>query len=327
MIVTCVQAAWFCSQCIARMSSGLAISLLELNTFAHCVSAFFIYGFWWHKPYDVTSHTFIQSEILDFLFLRNAAVKASQRPDDISGEPTVELYVEDAVGAREHLAEVNLKRVRPEQEDDGDFLNVTERDMIPGTRFSLKKIGSTGTGNCAFFLPKQSMIHWQRLWCFLDETSFAVASVDTLKTQSQPERRFKNLRGDLGDFLVAIFLPGPKLDSVHSTHLSGHETPPPICPDIGGRDDPNRTEPYFIVGWRSLLSGSRDRRMAPKDRKSCRTSPFGIRKHHLIINRPWSINWSRCAVPSSRRLHDVSAMPLIETMTAILDSRFADALL
>jgi hypothetical protein len=88
-IIACVQAAWFCSQCIARMSSGLAISPLELNTFAHCVSAFFIYGFWWHKPYDVTSHTFIQSEILDFLFLRNAAVKASQRPDDISGEPTV----------------------------------------------------------------------------------------------------------------------------------------------------------------------------------------------------------------------------------------------
>jgi hypothetical protein len=118
------------------------------------------------------------------------------------------LYVEDAVGAREHLAEVNLKRVRPEQEDDGDFLKVTERDMIPGTRVSLKKIGSTGTANCAFFLPKQSMIHWQRLWCFLDETSFAVASVDTLKTQSQPERRFKNLRGDFGDFLVATFFPG-----------------------------------------------------------------------------------------------------------------------
>jgi hypothetical protein len=44
-LITCIQAAWFCSQCIARMSTGIAISLLELNTFAHCVSAFSIYGF------------------------------------------------------------------------------------------------------------------------------------------------------------------------------------------------------------------------------------------------------------------------------------------
>ena len=48
--ITCAQALWFCSQCIARLSQDMAISLLELNTFAHCISAFFIYVFWWHKP-------------------------------------------------------------------------------------------------------------------------------------------------------------------------------------------------------------------------------------------------------------------------------------
>jgi hypothetical protein len=37
----------------------MAISLLELNTFAHCISAFFIYLFWWHKPYDVTTHVYL----------------------------------------------------------------------------------------------------------------------------------------------------------------------------------------------------------------------------------------------------------------------------
>ena len=58
--ITCAQALWFCSQCIARLSQDMAISLLELNTFAHCISAFFIYVFWWHKPYDVATHVYIE---------------------------------------------------------------------------------------------------------------------------------------------------------------------------------------------------------------------------------------------------------------------------
>jgi hypothetical protein len=58
-LITCAQAFWFCSQCIARLSQNMAVSLLELNTFAHCISAFFIYVFWWHKPYDVATHAYI----------------------------------------------------------------------------------------------------------------------------------------------------------------------------------------------------------------------------------------------------------------------------
>jgi len=64
-MITCTQAFWFCPQCIARLSQDMAISLIELNTFAHCISAFFIYAFWWHKPYDVEAHVYIdQSELL-----------------------------------------------------------------------------------------------------------------------------------------------------------------------------------------------------------------------------------------------------------------------
>jgi hypothetical protein len=59
--LTCAQALWFCAQCVARLSRNMAISLLELNTFAHCISAFFIYVFWWHKPYDVATHVYIVS--------------------------------------------------------------------------------------------------------------------------------------------------------------------------------------------------------------------------------------------------------------------------
>jgi len=64
-MITCTQSFWFCSQCIARLSQDMAISLIELNTFAHCISAFFIYAFWWHKPYDVETHVYVdQSELL-----------------------------------------------------------------------------------------------------------------------------------------------------------------------------------------------------------------------------------------------------------------------
>ena len=67
--ITCVQAIWFCSQCIARLREDLAVSLLELNTFAHCISTLLIYVFWWDKPYDVETHTFVESKSLDFAFL------------------------------------------------------------------------------------------------------------------------------------------------------------------------------------------------------------------------------------------------------------------
>lgn len=64
--ITCVQAMWFCTQCIARLSGNLAVSLLELNTFAHCISTLLIYIFWWDKPYDVEAHTLVESKSLDF---------------------------------------------------------------------------------------------------------------------------------------------------------------------------------------------------------------------------------------------------------------------
>jgi hypothetical protein len=69
-LITCTQALWFCAECIARLCNNMAVSLLELNTFAHCISAFFIYVFWWHKPYDVLTHAHVNSIELyqDYLF-------------------------------------------------------------------------------------------------------------------------------------------------------------------------------------------------------------------------------------------------------------------
>jgi hypothetical protein len=40
--IVCVQAFWFCIQCLARLSQGLPITLLELNTFIHALCALLI---------------------------------------------------------------------------------------------------------------------------------------------------------------------------------------------------------------------------------------------------------------------------------------------
>jgi len=196
-----VQAAWFCSQCISRMRSDMAISLLELNTFAHCVSAFFIYGFWWHKPHDINSHAFVQSEILDFVFLKHVAIEASRHGH---GNDTVELYAYDSFEAEVHLDSVSVFLRHFHPEENNMFLKITDRDMVPGTGFSLRL---PGPGSPFFLLHKDSLAHWQRLWRFTVEISFAIASVDPKNALLQPKRRLKNIRGDTMDILLKIILP------------------------------------------------------------------------------------------------------------------------
>ena len=58
--LVCVQAAWFCVQCVFRLICGLSISLLELNTFVHAVCALLIYLLWWNKPLDVDQPTILE---------------------------------------------------------------------------------------------------------------------------------------------------------------------------------------------------------------------------------------------------------------------------
>lgn len=57
--IVCIQAAWFCAQCIARIAQGMPVSLLELNTFAHAVCALLVYILWWSKPLDVQEPTVV----------------------------------------------------------------------------------------------------------------------------------------------------------------------------------------------------------------------------------------------------------------------------
>jgi hypothetical protein len=179
----------------------MAISLLELNTFAHCVSAFFIYGFWWHKPYDVTSHTFLQSKMLDFLFLRRTAVEACRQPGHVQGTGVVDLLAYNDLGAEVVLAKMSLyahQDIRmTKREKDKLFLVITEQDFICGTglffRRSTKPRDKYGhfaygkstrtprkppTASRFFFLPKQSLVHWQRFWQFTSQNSFSMTGID-----------------------------------------------------------------------------------------------------------------------------------------------------
>ena len=59
-VVAFWQALWFVAQFITRVSQGLHVSLLELNTILHVVCASVAYFvFWFHKPLDIMQSTLI----------------------------------------------------------------------------------------------------------------------------------------------------------------------------------------------------------------------------------------------------------------------------
>jgi len=58
--IVCLQAIWFCVQCISRLAQHLSISFLELNTFAHAICTLLAYSLWWSKPLDIGEPTLIK---------------------------------------------------------------------------------------------------------------------------------------------------------------------------------------------------------------------------------------------------------------------------
>ena len=65
--LVCLQALWFCLQCISRLSDHLPISLLEINTFAHALCTLIIYLMWWYKPQGIDEPSLIQGEAMERL--------------------------------------------------------------------------------------------------------------------------------------------------------------------------------------------------------------------------------------------------------------------
>ncbi len=61
-VLVCLQAIWFCVQCIVRVAQSQDISFLEINTFAHAVCVPLTYALWWHKPLDIESPSLMAGE-------------------------------------------------------------------------------------------------------------------------------------------------------------------------------------------------------------------------------------------------------------------------
>jgi hypothetical protein len=55
--IMCLQALWFCACVIGRLAQRLPLTVLELNTGAHCVCTLLRYLFWWNKPLDIVVPT------------------------------------------------------------------------------------------------------------------------------------------------------------------------------------------------------------------------------------------------------------------------------
>ena len=63
--LVCLQASWFCVQCLVRVGQALPVTLLEINTFAHSVCALLVYILWWYKPLDVEQPTYLPVKGVD----------------------------------------------------------------------------------------------------------------------------------------------------------------------------------------------------------------------------------------------------------------------
>jgi hypothetical protein len=61
--VASIQIFWFFSQLLGRLSSNITISLIEWFTLAYVICAFFMYGFWWYKPFDVQTPLLIYPDL------------------------------------------------------------------------------------------------------------------------------------------------------------------------------------------------------------------------------------------------------------------------
>lgn len=208
--ITCMQVFWFCASCLARLCDHKAISLLELITFAHCVCALIVYLLWWHKPYDVTSHTTISPEICDFEHLmsqcrdlRGCDNHRTERTDTLSLPGPLSAYIKAyeesstvcqvLLGSEYTVPPIDVHRIRH-----GEF--------IPGTGFYLHnplhpEQDDTSTNDddrYIYLVSHQRLNVWQNLW-FLLERRPTMQALLNLSDNRRSEKLFVNRIGNLDD--------------------------------------------------------------------------------------------------------------------------------
>lgn len=76
--ITTVQMTWFCIQCLARWIEGLAVSTLEVTTFATILATLNSLFFWYHKPLDAQYPIVLQTQSRVAEILIAAGERASQ---------------------------------------------------------------------------------------------------------------------------------------------------------------------------------------------------------------------------------------------------------
>ena len=131
--IVCLQALWFCVQCITRVSQRKAISLLELNTFVHALCALLIYALWWYKPQSIEEPTLLQGqkqwEMCAFLCMNSKPTSDWYKMEEANGGPEFGAkevfprmaitWVPDAAGepapASNRIANPGTYSVSPEQ--------------------------------------------------------------------------------------------------------------------------------------------------------------------------------------------------------------------
>lgn len=86
--IICLQALWFCIQCVVRLAQRLPLSLLEVNTAVHALAALAVYILWWHKPLDIELPTALRMDDPDKVqFLVRMLDKYSPCFQNLKGKP------------------------------------------------------------------------------------------------------------------------------------------------------------------------------------------------------------------------------------------------
>jgi hypothetical protein len=210
--ITCAQALWFCSQCIARLSQDMAISLIELNTFAHCISAFFIYAFWWHKPYDVETHVYIRSpELLyqhsfaeatsgtRFLKYGNHHEDFQIRERDSSGQwitggtVRLESYTPILSPTPEEYPHLYWPPGHPDSKPDRYPHKIKPGYPIPDTDFVISYKDPHPLRSPEVHASEHALSCWKRLWEVRLDNKFDMQATEAQDTERTTRPRITNL--------------------------------------------------------------------------------------------------------------------------------------